>query len=69
MFSEDNKILNSYNIGLLLLIYLLNMTKNLDLNESLLCEFGLIFNDFQRNFFFILMIESFEDLTIWTFAD
>lgn len=64
MFAEYDKIFDPDNVGLLLHIHFFNVTQDLDLNEGLLGEAWLILDNLKGHFFFGLMIEGLEDLSI-----
>lgn len=69
MLTKNDEIFNSYDIGLLLFILLLDMTQYLDLNEGLLAEFGVVFDNLESRFQFGFMVQDFEYLSVRALAD
>ena len=69
MLPKYHEILHPYNIGLVLLVSLLDMTQYFNLKESLFGALWLIFDDFDSNMLFILMVNSFYNLSIRSFAN
>lgn len=64
MLTKNDEIFNSYDIGLLLFILLLDMTQYLDLDEGLLAEFGVVFDNLESRFQFGFMVQDFEYLSV-----
>lgn len=64
MFAEDDEIFDPDYVGLLVHICLFDVAEDFDLDEGLLGEPWLIFDDLEGYLFFGLVVEGLENLSV-----
>lgn len=68
MFSKDNEILDPNNIRNLLEVSFLDVSEYLNFDKGLLVELGFVFDDFEGQELFFLVIKHLENFTIASFS-
>lgn len=69
MLPKDNEILHPNDVGVVLMVSLLNMAQYLNLKKSLFGALWLILDDLDSNVLFIFVVEGLDNLSIRSFAN